>query len=66
MESESNVKGEMGPEPLLEPPDWDDRQSVESRYTEESKVGICFGFEITAFVKLWCKNEMTNAEGNAV
>ena len=37
--TESNVAGEMGPEPLLEPPDWD-TQSMESRYTEESKVGF--------------------------
>ena len=29
----------MGPEPLLEPPDWD-THSMESRYTEESKVGF--------------------------
>ena len=29
----------MGPEPLLEPPDWDTR-SMESRHTEESKVGF--------------------------
>ena len=29
----------MGPAPLLEPPDWD-THSVESRYTEESKVGF--------------------------
>ena len=37
--TESNVAGEMGPEPLLEPPDWD-THSMESRYTEESKVGF--------------------------
>ena len=31
--------GEMGPPPLLQPPDWD-TQSNDSRYTEESKLGF--------------------------
>ena len=34
-----SAAGDMGPAPLLEPPDWD-THSVESRYTEESKVGF--------------------------
>ena len=31
------VLADMGPAPLLEPPDWDSH-SVDSRFTEESKV----------------------------
>ena len=31
--------GDMGPAPLLDPPDWDS-QSIESRFTEESKVAF--------------------------
>ena len=44
------TSGDMGPAPLLDPPDWDshsvereahwETHSVESRYTEESKVGF--------------------------
>ena len=33
------VLADMGPAPLLEPPDWDSH-SIDSRFTEESKVGF--------------------------
>ena len=39
----------MGPAPLLDPPDWDTR-SVESRYTEESKVG--FDTQVTVIISI--------------
>ena len=39
----------MGPAPLLEPPDWD-THSVESRYTEESKVG--FETQVTIIISI--------------
>ena len=40
----------MGPAPLLDPPDWD-THSVESRYTEESKVGFETQVTIVSILK---------------
>ena len=40
----------MGPAPLLEPPDWD-THSVESRYTEESKVGFDTQVTVVSILK---------------
>ena len=44
------ISGDMGPAPLLEPPDWD-THSVESRYTEESKVGFDTQVTVVSILK---------------
>ena len=58
------ISGDMGPAPLLEPPDWD-THSVESRYTEESKVGFDTQVTVVSILKtnsmleskkFWSKN----------
>ena len=49
----------MGPEPLLEPPDWD-THSMESRYTEESKVGFDTQVTIVSILKSKSTLELKN------
>ena len=51
--------GDMGPAPLLEPPDWD-THSVESRYTEESKVGFDTQVTLVSILKSKSMFELEN------